>query len=216
MTTTATTPVDTKTALLDAAEAVISEHGFAGASLRAITANAGTNLAAVNYHFGSKEELARAAIARYLGPVNAERLRLLDQAEKNGGELSSLVAAFVGPVIRFGQHLPDRGRHFAQLCGRAMTQPEPVLRELMIGELGDAIRRFQAAFSRALPLVPRDELLWRIQFMVGAMAHTMAGVELIDEIHDGLLDTRDVEGIVDRMVRFVGAGLAAPLSEDSE
>jgi len=213
---TTTTPVDTKTALLDAAEAVISEHGFAGASLRAITSNAGTNLAAVNYHFGSKEELAREVIARHLGPVNAERLRLLDQAEKDGDGLRSLVRAFVGPVVRFGQHLPDSGRHFAQLCGRAMTQPEPVLRELMIGELGDAIHRFKAAFGRALPQLSRDELLWRIQFMVGAMAHTMASVELIDEIHHGLLDTRDVEGIVDRMVRFVCAGLAAPLSEDSE
>ncbi len=213
--TTTTTPVDTKTALLDAAEEVISQHGFAGASLRAITSNAGTNLAAVNYHFGSKEELARAVIARHLGPLNAERLRLLDQAEKDGGELSSLVRSFVGPVVRFGQHLPDRGRHFAQLCGRAMTQPEPVLRELMIGELGEAIRRFKAAFGRALPQLPREELMWRIQFMVGAMAHTMASVELIDAIHDGFLDTRDVEGIVDRMTRFVCAGLAAPL-EDSE
>jgi hypothetical protein len=119
-------------------------------------------------------------------------------------------------VVRFGQHLPDSGRHFAQLCGRAMTQPEPVLRELMIGELGDAIHRFKSAFSRALPRLPREELLWRIQFMVGAMAHTMATLELIDEIHQGFLDTRDVEGIVDRMTRFVVAGLQAPMTEDSE
>jgi AcrR family transcriptional regulator len=215
MTTTAT-PVDTKTALLDAAEAVMSEHGFAGASLRAITSNAGTNLAAVSYHFGSKEELARAVIARHLGPLTTERLRLLDEAEQDGGGLGSLVRAFVAPVVRFGQHLPDSGRHFAQLCGRAMTQPEPVLRELMIGELGDAIHRFKSAFSRALPRLPREELLWRIQFMVGAMAHTMATLELIDEIHQGFLDTRDVEGIVDRMTRFVVAGLQAPMTEDSE
>lgn len=211
-----TTPIDTKAALLDAAEAVMSEHGFAGASLRAITSRAGTNLAAVNYHFGSKEELARAVIARHLQPVNAERLRLLDEAEANGTLLESLVRAFVAPVVRFGQHLPDRGRHFAQLCGRAMTQPEPILRELMIGELGEAIRRFKAAFGRALPHLPRIELLWRVQFMVGSMAHTMAGVELIEEIHRGVLDTRDVEGIVDRMTRFLCAGLAAPMPEDEE
>ncbi|MCP3964112.1 MAG: TetR/AcrR family transcriptional regulator [bacterium] len=208
---------DTKLSLLDAAEALIAEHGLAGASMRAITSRAGTNLAAANYHFGTKEELARAVIARHFGPVNAERLRLLDEAEREAGvgapRLESLVRAFVGPVVRFGQELPDRGRHFAQICGRAMTQPEPVLRESLLGELAEAIRRFRAAFTRALPDLPIEELLWRIHFMVGAMAHTIAGTQLIEEVHGDVLDTRDVDGIVERMVRFLSAALAAPISE---
>ncbi len=208
---------DTKLSLLDAAEALIAEHGLAGASMRAITSRAGTNLAAANYHFGTKEELARAVIARHFGPVNAERLRLLDEAERDAGagvpRLESLVRAFVGPVVRFGQELPDRGRHFAQICGRAMTQPEPVLRESLLGELAEAIRRFRAAFTRALPDLPIEELLWRIHFMVGAMAHTIAGTQLIEEVHGDVLDTRDVDGIVERMVRFLSAALAAPISE---
>ncbi len=211
---TATAPpaTDTKASLLDAAEAILAEHGFAGASLRAITSRASVNLAAVNYHFGSKEELAREVIARHLGPVNAERLRLLDQAEQNGDapSLETLVGAFVGPVVRFGQELPDRGRHFAQICGRAMTQPEPELRGLIIGELGEAIRRFRGAFAAALPHLPTEEMIWRIQFMVGAMSHTLAGMQLIEEIHGDLVDTGDLDGIVDHMVRFLCAGLAAP------
>ena len=208
---------DTKLSLLDAAEAVIAEHGFAGASLRAITSRAGTNLAAVNYHFGSKEELARAVIARYLGPVNAERMRLLDEVEADAktrpadDHLEALVRAFVGPVVRFGGELPDRGRHFAQICGRAMTQPDPVLRESLLGELAEAIRRFKAAFARALPDLPREELMWRIQFMVGGMAHTLAGTQLIEAVHGDLLDTRDLDGLVERMARFFCAGLAAPM-----
>ena len=205
---------DTKLSLLDAAEALIAEHGVAGASLRAITSRAGTNLAAANYHFGSKQALARAVIARHLEPINGERLRLLDEAERRGGEdgpsLESLVRAFVGPVVRFGQNLPDRGRHFAQICGRALTQPDPMLRESLLGELAEAIRRFKAAFARSLPQLSKEELLWRIQFMVGAMAHTMAGTQMIEEVHGDVLDTRDLEGIVERMVRFLCAGLAAP------
>ena len=216
MTTTAVAATtDTKLSLLDAAEAIIAEHGFAGASLRAITSLAGTNLAAVNYHFGSKQKLARAMIARYMGPVNAERMRLLDKVERDsaGGKpsLEALVRAFVGPVVRFGGELPDRGRHFAQICGRAMTQPDPVLRESLLGELAEAIRRFQAAFARTLPSLPREELLWRIQFMVGGMAHTLAGTQMIEAIHGGKLDTQDVDGMVERMVRFFSAGLAAPM-----
>lgn len=208
-------PQDTKLSLLDAAEALIAEHGVAGASLRAITSRAGTNLAAANYHFGSKQALARAVIARHMGPVNAERLRLLDEAERRAGaggpSLEALVRAFVGPVVRFGQELPDRGRHFAQICGRAMTQPDPMLRGSLLEELAEAIRRFKAAFSRALPQLAPEELLWRIQFMVGAMAHTIAGTQLIEEVHGDVLDTRDVDGIVDRMTAFLCAGLAAPL-----
>ena len=190
---------DTKLSLLDAAEEVIAEHGFAGASLRAITSRAGTNLAAVNYHFGSKMELARAMIARYLGPVNAERMRLLDEIEAGGDPrspayLEALVGAFVGPVVRFGGELPDRGRHFAQICGRAMTQPDPGLRESLIGELSEAILRFKAAFARALPDLPRVELMWRVQFMVGGMAHTLAGTQMIEAVHGDMLDTRDLDG----------------------
>ena len=98
---------DTKKSLLDAAEALIAEHGVAGASLRAITTRAGANLAAANYHFGSKKALARAVIARRFGPVNTERLRLLDEAEQASGDdavdLETLVRAFVGPVVTFRQ-----------------------------------------------------------------------------------------------------------------
>ena len=208
----------TKESLLDAAEALIAEHGVAGASLRAITTRAGTNLAAANYHFGSKQDLARAVIARHMGPVNAERLRLLDEAERRAGDggpgLETLVRAFVGPVVRFGQDLPDRGRHFAQICGRAMTQPDPMLRESLLEELAEAIRRFREAFARALPHLPPEELLWRIQFTVGAMAHTLAGTQLIEEVHGDVLDTGDVDAIVERLVAFLCAGLAAPTPEE--
>ena len=206
---------DTKLSLLDAAEALIAEHGVAGASLRAITSRAGTNLAAANYHFGSKQALARAVIARHMRPVNAERLRLLDEAEQradgNAPSLEDLVRAFVGPVVRFGQELPDRGRHFAQICGRAMTQPDPMLRHTLLEELAEAIRRFKVAFARALPDLAPEDLGWRIQFMVGTMAHTIAGTQLIEEVHGDVLDVRDVDGIVDRMVAFLCAGLSAPL-----
>ncbi len=205
---------DTKQSLLDAAEALISEHGVAGASLRAITSRAGANVAAANYHFGSKEALVRAVLRRRLSPVNAERLRLLDEAERRAGEgppeLERLMRAFLGPVVRFGHDLPDRGRHFAQICGRAMTQPDPTLRATLIEELGEVIRRFQAAFARALPDLPREELLWRMQFMVGAMVHSVAGGQLIEAVSGGLCDPSDLDGLVDRLTRFLTPGMLAP------
>ncbi len=95
-----------------------------------------------------------------------------------------------------------------------MTQPDPMLRESLLEELTETIRRFRAAFARALPHLPPRELLWRIQFMVGAMAHTIAGTQLIEEVHGDVLDTRDVDGIVERMICFLCAGLAAPTPKE--
>src|ERR1700752_4970176 len=78
-------PVVTKARILDAAEALFMEHGFEATSLRAITASAGVNLAAVNYHFGSKEELFQAVPTRRLAPMNQERLDLLSELEREAG-----------------------------------------------------------------------------------------------------------------------------------
>ena len=61
------------------------EHGFEATSLRAITAAAGVNLASVNYHFGSKEELFQAVLTRRLDPMNQERLDLLTRLERESG-----------------------------------------------------------------------------------------------------------------------------------
>src|ERR1700752_5110069 len=75
-------PVVTKGRILDAAEALFIEHGFEATSLRAITASARVNLAAVNYHFGSKEELFQAVLTRRLDPMNQERVDLLTELEQ--------------------------------------------------------------------------------------------------------------------------------------
>src|SRR5512134_142774 len=76
------TSADTKTRILDAAEELFMEHGFEATSLRSLTASAGVNLAAVNYHFGSKEELFQAVLTRRLDPMNLERIDLLTALEK--------------------------------------------------------------------------------------------------------------------------------------
>ena len=76
-------PPATKDRILDAAESLFMEHGFEATSLRSITAAAGVNLAAVNYHFGSKEELFQAVLTRRLDPMNQERVDLLDRFERD-------------------------------------------------------------------------------------------------------------------------------------
>lgn len=201
----------TRQSLLDAAERLIAQHGVAGTSLRKITSSAGTNLAAANYHFGSKEGLVQAVVCRHLGPLNAQRLRRLETLEANDvPRLEDVVQAFVGPVIRYGLERPDQGRDIAKIFGRAMTQPDDILRDLLMQEMRPVIHRFSAAFAKALPHLGEQELMWRIFFMIGSMGHTMAGAHMLEKVTDGLCNLQDRDGLLQRFQVFLCAGLRAP------
>src|SRR5258705_11177243 len=89
---------DTKHRILDSAERLFAEYGFAGVSLRAIIADAKVNLAAIHYHYHSKEALFDAVILRRLEPINRERLELLDALERTGKPtLEQILEAFFAP-----------------------------------------------------------------------------------------------------------------------
>src|SRR5205807_225879 len=95
---------DTKQRILDSAERLFAEHGFEGTSLRAIIADAKVNLAAIHYHYHSKEALLDAVILRRLAPVNRERLELLDACEQAGPpSLEAVLEAFLAPAFRLGR-----------------------------------------------------------------------------------------------------------------
>src|SRR5579863_9327890 len=93
----------TKDRLLDAAERLFAQHGIEATSLRVITREAGVNLAAVNYHFQSKEALMHAVIARRLDPINEKRLAMLDACEAKAGEgplaVDEVLHALLGPIF---------------------------------------------------------------------------------------------------------------------
>ena len=205
---------DTKERLLDTAERVFADHGFAGGSLRRITKEAGTNLAAANYHFGSKEGLIREVMARRLEPINREREarleRLLEEAGDAPPEVERIVEAFLAPVLRTKHELGDAGTTFMRLLGHAMNQPSDRLRDLLTDQFAETARKFLAAFGKARPDLPPDEILWRMLFAVGAMTHTLAMSKHIVPLSGGLVDPSDVEDVTRRMVRFVTAGYLAP------
>lgn len=207
------TPTDTKSDLLEAAERLFAEHGIARSSLRAITQEAGANLAAVNYHFGSKEGLVRAVFARRLEPLNRERLALLDRClESARGEpkLECVLHALVGPALQMMRDGEPGQRCFAELMGRAITAPEVRVRSLLLNEFREVKQRFTEVFATLLPHLSQEELVWRIHFMIGAMAHTVAGSFFFTPDADGVVDTSDVEGMTLKLVNFLAAAMSAP------
>ena len=206
--------LDTKERILDAAERLFAQHGFDATSLRMITASAGVNLASVNYHFQSKNSLIEAVLTRRIAPLNRERLEMLASVEARNDfpALEDVVHAFVAPVIRkrLGGGVP--GADFGRLFGRIYSDPCECARASFFSQMREILRPFTSAFRRALPGVPMVELLWRIHFGVGVMAHTLAGMEHLKNVSGGLCDLSDVEATIDRIVTFVCAGMRAPLA----
>src|SRR5438132_423311 len=194
------------------------EHGFEATSLRQITAAAGVNLAAVNYHFGSKEELFQAVLTRRLDPMNVERIALLDEYETavRGRPLSceEILAAMFIPALRLSRDTRRGGQNFLRLLGRAYADPAPFIRQFLSQQYAPMIARFKAAFARALPGLPKRELSWRLHFIMGALSYTLAGTDalkLIAELNPR--DTHNDETLLRRLAPFLVAGLKAPLPD---
>jgi AcrR family transcriptional regulator len=202
---------DTQVRILDAAEQLLAERGIEAASMRAVTALAKANLAAVNYHFGSKEALVVAVFARRLRPVNEERLRLLDafEAANPGGapRLDEVLVCFVGPVIRLAHDQQHGGERFMRLLGRALYEPGSYLTQLFKDEMEPVLERFTGVLRRILPGLSDSELFWRMHFAGGAIAYTLAQMHRLALQPDSPPSKRDPEQITRGLVEFIAAGM---------
>ncbi|MGF1473759.1 MAG: TetR family transcriptional regulator [Rubrobacteraceae bacterium] len=157
---------DAKERILDAAERLFSEEGLDGVSVRAVTAEAGLNVAAVNYHFGSKAALLSAMVRRFFARVSAERLRRLDELEVSAGgkppPVEDLVVAFAVPVFElFDEH---RAREWGQawMATRGTDGQDRGVSPMTFGET-EVERRYQAALGQTLPWLSSEELRWRLE-----------------------------------------------------
>ena len=209
-------PHETRTRILDAAEELFMQHGFEGTSMRLLTAKAGVNLAAVNYHFGSKDALIEALFRRRLDPMNAARLAALQELETGsaGRPLApeAIIRAFVGESLRMIEDGKGGGRNFIRLLGRTYTEPAKSIRALIGQMYAPTIERYKAALERALPQMPREELVWRMHFMFGTLSYTLAATDAVQLIAGCKPEDRhDARLLEDRLTAFLAAGLAAPL-----
>ena len=211
---TSKSPADTRSRILDAAEVLFMEHGFDGTSMRMITGRAGVNLAAVNYHFGSKELLIQDVFRRRLTALNKARVASLDamEAEAGGAPLkpSRIVDAFFGTALRMAADVEGGGHTFMSLLGRTYTEPNEFVRKFLAEEYAECVGRFLAALYRALPEVDRKEILWRFHFMMGAMSYAIAGTDAL-QLVTGKFDDEDPLRLAPRLMSFLLGGLRAPL-----
>jgi AcrR family transcriptional regulator len=163
---------DTRTQILDAAERLFAEHGFRGASVRAITDLAGANLAAVAYHFGSKAGLLTAVIRRVVEPINAAQRTGLDRllARTPDPSVAELVEAFAGPLFDGMPAGDESGARTSRLIVRIIGDPAEEMRD-WTGSAEDAVRdRYLATFGRAMPGLSPEELRFRMRGILAVAA----------------------------------------------
>lgn len=202
----------TQARLLDAAEKLFSERGFQGISVREITDLAQANLAAVNYHFGSKAGLIRAIIERHIGPLNELRMRQLAEAEAEAGDvgvpLEKLLRIFFTAPI---EHFMQRGRQMPNLLARLHQEPTPEIVEVVVSVFRPLANRFLAAMNRTLPHLSEQQIFARAMFMKGAMVHAMAdGHLLAAALTDGRVGLDDPQFLIDELVSFCADGFRNP------
>jgi AcrR family transcriptional regulator len=201
----------TRNAILDAAERLLSEVGYAAMSLRAVTQAAKANLASVNYHFGGKDGLAKAAMLRRIEPVDAERLARLAAIESKrrapgADAVREVVEAFVGPVLQLAAQL---GPAPCAMVGRMLTEEPPFLRAMLTEHFGPVAKRFATALQRAQPGMPIADAWWQLHFVVGAMTHTMLHLDLFLDLADKAVAPASADEITQRLAAFCAAGARA-------
>jgi AcrR family transcriptional regulator len=200
--------IDTKEKILQTAEELFGEQGIAGTSLRQVIAKADVNLAAIHYHFGTKESLLDEMVRQRAVPVNQERLAWLQrlEAEADGRPVAveAILEAFLVPTAAVAEQNP----RFVRVMGRIHS--EGLMPEIVQKHFYGTAQRFLVALRRSVPDLPEDEFLWRVHFMMGAMAHTMCGKPVFPP------DSDDYHARMRRLVTFLAAGFRAPATPKGE
>ncbi len=198
----------TKERILSAAERLFAEHGFAETSLREVTSRADVNLAAVNYHFGSKSNLVNEVFRRRLDELSANRLAALAAAEGEfGGSLDKVLAAFIEPALALSV---DRqgGSVFVRVIARAYAEKDDSLRKFLSDNYGHVMREFARAIAVCLPGLSREQLYWRLDFLAGALTYAMADFGQIKR-PGNVSEKAHYERAAAELIRFAAGGLRA-------
>jgi AcrR family transcriptional regulator len=204
----ATAHFSTKDRILGAAEELFAQFGFSGTSLRQVTSRADVNIAAVNYHFGSKENLVNEVFRRRMDEMSAQRLQRLREAmAASPCDLEQVLAAFVEPALALAQ---DRhgGGAFIRVIARAYAEKYDCLRRFLSDQYGHVLREFAKAIAGCVPALSKEELYWRLDFLSGALTYAMADFGMIKR-PSGVSEASHRTRAARELIRFAAAGLRA-------
>lgn len=197
-------PISTKDLILDVAERHFAVYGFAGATLRSIIKDARVNVAAVAYHYGTKEDLFDAVVKRFAVPVVAEQLQQLDSL--SSPDLVSVLEAFYLPPLKLVKSKGKNGQALAMFLGRMQTESEPVF-ATVDKHFSECRSRFVTAFGNCLPRASQADLQWNFEFMLSLIVCFLTRGDEIRKRYAAPADWTPEEASR-RMIRFCQSGFA--------
>ncbi|MFT6247157.1 MAG: AcrR family transcriptional regulator [Cognaticolwellia sp.] len=205
--------MSTKNKILDAAESLFADKGFNGTSLREITSQAEVNLAAVNYHFGSKKELIKAVMSRYMNELSPRlELALTEVCEQESPSLIEVFSAFIDPLLSLNDYKNNGTSNFLQLLGRGYTDSQGFLRWFLTTQYPGVIDNFVIAVQKAYPELSAEEMFWRLHFTMGTVVFTMSSSDaLIDIAKSDFKRELQISDVIRNVIPYVAAGVGAPM-----
>jgi AcrR family transcriptional regulator len=205
-------PAATADRILDVAEEMFAEQGYRAVSVRSITRACDANIAAVHYHFGSKQILLEEIFARRSGAINAARLQLLADCADHP-ERAPLLEQVLEAYLRPSFALPsdDEGaRRFMRLRSVVAHEQAELSKNLIAKHFNNTSQRFIEAIAGATPHLSRNDVYWRFHFLLGAHYYTLSNPGRIQDLSAGRCDPADLEAALAEMVAFAAAGFRAP------
>ncbi|VAW45335.1 hypothetical protein MNBD_GAMMA02-1109 [hydrothermal vent metagenome] len=171
------TTLSTKERILNSTERLIAENGFTELSIRKISLQAHTNLAAINYHFGNKQQLINQVLERRLNNLFEVRKKMLHDLSQSDTQpkcnLEQILHAFIAPALYMINDEHQGGRVFMKVLARAYAEQSDSLHELLAKRYTPIIKEFAEAIHLACPKLPRQTIFWRFHFIIGALTYTM-------------------------------------------
>lgn len=207
----------TKTRILQATESLFLQRGFDGTSLRAITTEASVNLAAVNYHYGSKEELFTLLLTERLDPLNEERASRLAALSAHGFDrdfrVEQIIATLFLPALSLARDTTRGGPDFLRFIGRAYADPSEFVRTLLAERYAATNLKFKHAFADALPDLPERDLATRLNFILDSVSSTLASEDLRKVIGGLRPNESDDTELLAYLAPFLGAALRSKVRQ---
>ena len=206
---------DTVERILHAATLLFAERGSAETSLRTITGMADVNLAAVNYHFGSKKELIQAVFFRFMSPFCRELDKELDILENqhpgDGPAIEVILKCIFDTLIKATEEIHEDPQIFMRLLGLAYTQSQEHLRHYMVATFGKIYSKCVGMINQACPTLDHIEFYWRMYFMLGAAVFTLSSYDSIRAILNAeYQEDTPLKNTIDMMVPPIAAMLKSP------
>lgn len=207
---------DTVTRILRSATVLFAERGFAETSLRTITSAAGVNLAAVNYHFGSKKELIQAVFYHFLAPYGRQLNTRLDELEaqtfeQGGPSAEDLLHCMFHTLLTSTEEIHEDPQIFMRLLGLAYTQSQEHLRHYLMANFGDTYSRFVMQMKNVCPDIDAVEYYWRLYFMLGAGVFTLSSFDSIRSILNAdYHEDSSLKATIDMMIPPIARMLTTP------